>query len=182
MYNLDQKVTVAVKRSAGRRVATEPIYSQCIQCSVSQSDIQSARQPSRSSQSAPSHMWALFARNHSSHGNVRPRQNQPRSMTLHTNIISSSQAVKGSCVSSQAGTNKCSRKNQQQLALKEAFYLEEILVIPHRWDNYPSGLCDGSSVSRCEPRWSSWENQTDHLEAVWEEAGAVRGHEASCFK
>ena len=73
-----------------------------------------------SSQSARSHVWAQYAQNHSSHWNFHPRcvmglgvPNQLHLMILHTSIISSSEAVKGSCVSSQTAKN--SQTNAQQL-------------------------------------------------------------------
>lgn len=67
-----------------------------------------------SSQSAQSHVWAQYAQNHSSHRNFHPRlPNQLHSMILHTNISSSSEAVKGSCVSSQTAKN--SQTNAQKL-------------------------------------------------------------------
>lgn len=73
-----------------------------------------------SSQSAQSHVWAQYAQNHSSRRHFHPRcvmglslPNQLHLMILHTNIIGSSEAVKGSCVSSQ--TPKNSQTNAQKL-------------------------------------------------------------------
>lgn len=73
-----------------------------------------------SSQSARSHVWAQYAQNPSSHWNFHPccvmglgLPSQLHLMILHTNIISNSEAAKGSCVSSQTAKN--SQTNAEKL-------------------------------------------------------------------
>lgn len=140
-----------------------------------------------SSQSAQSHVQAQYVQNHSSHWNFHPRcviglgvPNQLHLMILHTNIISDSEAAKGSCVSSQTAkkfTNKCSKMktNSRQHQMKASIWKK--YIVSHTGGAIIPQGCRVLAVSRCEPDWRSWLNLSDHLESIWKETVPIHGSE-----
>lgn len=125
----------------------------------------------RASSNAPnhsSHCWNFHRRR--AIGPSLPKQ--LHSTTLHTNIISDSEAVKGSCVSSR--TDRNSQTNAPQLTADNA---EGRLLSGRNPISSHTGaafIAQGSKWELCEQVWRSWWKQPDHQELV-----TVHGSEAT---
>lgn len=119
-------------------VVTESIYSQCIQCSISQPNIQSARQSSQAL-NQPSHTCELNTHKIIHHTEI--------------SILAKPALLDDTSHQHHQQLGGCERKlclipnwdKQTAHNTEGSFWnLEEILFIPHWWDSYPSGCTMGA--------------------------------------